>query len=124
MIPPEIFLVLFHHQTSHKFLIQRGTYISLITRSSFSSLIYIFRIQSHWLTDAGVRLYDDILNQLCEDVKDVPISVIDSKQFLYDVINGLQNARVRRDEDSTNSFIQQLVIKFFIAYDRSQIESK
>ena len=69
-------------------------------------------------------MYDDILNQLCEDVKDVPISVIDSKQFLYDVINGLQNARVRRDEDSTNSFIQQLVIKFFIAYDRSQIESK
>ena len=50
--------------------------------------------------------------------------MIDSQQFLYDVIKGLQNARVRRDEESTNSFIQQLVIKFFIAYDRSQIESK
>ena len=71
-----------------------------------------------------MRLYDDILNQLCDDVKDVPISVIDSQQFLYDVIKGLQNARVRRDEESTNSFIQQLVIKFFIACDRSQIESK
>ena len=126
MTLPEIFLVLFHRQMYHKFRIQSGTYISFILCYIFyfHPLISGFRIQSHWLSDAGVRLYDDILNQLCDDIKDVPLSVINSQEFLYDVIKGLQTARIRRDEESTNSFIQQLVIKFFIAYDRSQIESK
>ena len=52
------------------------------------------------------------------------MGTINSADFLAPVFEAIRNAMVTRDEDNTNDFIQRLVIRFFIAYDRSQNETE
>ena len=52
------------------------------------------------------------------------MAAIDPGEFLSPVFQAIRSAMISRDEENTNEFIQRLVIRFFIAYDRSQQETE